>query len=271
MTAARAISPPSPKSEDTFLSGDCQLYFSTGSLADMLIYLQDWGEHIAQSPHALEYHVRRQVGRVQVTFLQFFPGEWCGDRRVSHARTQGVRRRDVAPDAVLCVVHRHTIFLMRRTVREGDQGGVARREPLPLRFDPGADALEGVDGRERHEDVQPPRSSWDMLGHLLVRGHHGAASRFPHGSEGRLLARIQVEDGQVGLREIRSMRATQVEFDGSLFGKPHEACRCVDQRQRDRVNNSLRLALYSPEPVGCLLWTVAQIVGGSLDSLRVHR
>ncbi len=28
-----AISPPSPKSEDTFLSGDCQLYFSTGSLA----------------------------------------------------------------------------------------------------------------------------------------------------------------------------------------------------------------------------------------------
>ncbi len=32
MVFLTAISSPSPKSEKTFLSGDCQLYFSTGSL-----------------------------------------------------------------------------------------------------------------------------------------------------------------------------------------------------------------------------------------------
>jgi pyruvate/2-oxoglutarate dehydrogenase complex dihydrolipoamide dehydrogenase (E3) component len=35
MIPVSAISPPSPKSEDTFLSGDCQLYFSTGSLDEL--------------------------------------------------------------------------------------------------------------------------------------------------------------------------------------------------------------------------------------------
>jgi hypothetical protein len=33
MALMRVFSPPSTNSEDTFLSGDCQLYFSTGSLA----------------------------------------------------------------------------------------------------------------------------------------------------------------------------------------------------------------------------------------------
>jgi hypothetical protein len=32
MTTALAISPTPTRSEDTFLSGDCQLYFSAGSL-----------------------------------------------------------------------------------------------------------------------------------------------------------------------------------------------------------------------------------------------
>ena len=61
-----------------------------------------------------------------------------------------------------------------------------------------------------------------------------------------------------------------MEFDGPLIGKPQQARRRVDQRQRHRVADRLGLVLYPPEPVRSTRWTVAQVVGGSGDSLRVN-
>ena len=46
MTTARAISPTPTRSEDPFLSGDCQLYFSAGSLKECNARLQ---AHIDQT------------------------------------------------------------------------------------------------------------------------------------------------------------------------------------------------------------------------------
>src|SRR5438034_11422633 len=109
---------------------------STVQLVDVLISLQDWSEQVAYSTDPLEHHLRREGSRVNGASIQFFPGEGCGNRRVNWVSTQGIGCRSVASEAVLRIVHRHAASLVRRTVGEGNQVGIVRRELLPYRFDP---------------------------------------------------------------------------------------------------------------------------------------
>ena len=65
------------------------------------------------------------------------------------------------------------------------------------------------------------------------------------------------------------MGAPQVEFDGPLVGEPQEASHCVEQWQGNRVADRLGLVVDPAEPVGGILWTVAQVVRGSLEPRAV--
>jgi hypothetical protein len=86
----------------------------TLSLRDVLIGVEDRGEEIAESPDALEHDLRRQVGGVKVTSIEFFPGEWGGDRGVSRSGTQRVGCCGVAANAVLRIINRDAASLVRR-------------------------------------------------------------------------------------------------------------------------------------------------------------
>jgi hypothetical protein len=132
--------------------------------------------------------------------------------------------------------------------------------------------FEGVSGCEWHKNVQsaspagfgiPPDS---CLFQCIVESQ----CRFPNDLERGGRASIKIEDGQVGLREVRSARTPQVDFDGSLVGEPEQARCRVDQRQRHRVADGLGLVWHSPQPLGRISWAVTQVVRGSLDSLWVH-
>src|SRR6266700_4675725 len=128
---------------------------STVQLVDVLISLQDWSEKVAHSTDPLKHHMRREGSRVNGASIQFFPGEGCRNRRMNWVSAQGIGCRSVASKAVLRIVNRHAASLVRRTMGEGNQVGIVRREQLSNRFDPSADAFEGVAGPERHKDVQP--------------------------------------------------------------------------------------------------------------------
>src|SRR5258708_37469845 len=99
--------------------------------------------------------------------------------------TQRVGGRRVASEAVLRVVHRYATSLVRRAGGESNQVGVARRELLSHRFDPGADALEGVAKPQRDKDVQTAStaglgiSPHTSLFECLVQPQR----RLPHGIE----------------------------------------------------------------------------------------
>jgi hypothetical protein len=56
----------------------------------VLIRLQDRCEEIAKSPDALEFDLWSEVNRVHIPSIQFFPGEWLGDRGLSRVGTQRV-------------------------------------------------------------------------------------------------------------------------------------------------------------------------------------
>jgi hypothetical protein len=64
MTPVSAISPPSTRSEDTFLSGDCQLYFSTGSLEVVNCFLE------TSPPDLLLYRKQSMSGLEYLSFGQ---------------------------------------------------------------------------------------------------------------------------------------------------------------------------------------------------------
>src|SRR6266536_7505 len=78
------------------------------------------------------------------TGTQFFPGKRRRDCRVRNTGTEAVGGCCVATDAVLAIVNRHTTSPMRRTMSEGNQIWRDGSKLLSYRFDPGADALEGI-------------------------------------------------------------------------------------------------------------------------------
>ena len=116
--------------------------------------MEDWCEEIAKSPDALEYDLRSRVSGVNGAAIQFFPSERYGDRRVRRAGTQGVGGRRVAADIVLCSVNRDATSPVGRTGSQGNQLRVRCGELSSYRFDPGADALEGILRGSRHVDMQ---------------------------------------------------------------------------------------------------------------------
>jgi len=112
----------------------------------VLILSSYWCEEIAKSLDALEYYLGGQIRGVNVTGIQFFPTERCGDCRVSSAGAQGVGRCCVATGAVLSRVNRDAPSPVRRTLSDGNQMRIGGSELLPHRFDPAAYAFEGVPG-----------------------------------------------------------------------------------------------------------------------------
>jgi len=66
------------------------------------------------------------------------------------------------------------------------------------------------------------------------------------------------------------MRPPQVKFDSALVGEPEQARLRVDEGQGHRVADRLGLVLHPPQPLGGILWAVAQVVRGSSHPLRVH-
>src|SRR5881227_3625188 len=82
----------------------------------------------------------------------------------------------------------------------------------------------------------------------------------PHLLERRCLARIQIKNGLVGLREIWDLCTPEMEFDGSLVGEPDQARCIVDQWQSNAVLDRLGTVLYPPEPIGSRVGTIAQVV-----------
>src|SRR6266852_9665156 len=113
-------------------------------LCDLLIRSEYWCEEIAKSPDALEDYRRSQVSGVNGASIQFFPAERRGDCWVSSAGTQGVGGRGVATDAVLSRVNCDAPSPVRRTLSDGNQIRIGASKLLPHRFDPAADALEGI-------------------------------------------------------------------------------------------------------------------------------
>src|SRR6266550_138170 len=116
--------------------------------------MQDWCKEVTSPLDALKDDLRSQVSRVNVAAIQFFPAERCGDGRVSGAGTQGVGGGRVAADTVLSRVNRDVTSAMGRTMSQGNQLRIRSGELLPHRFDPGADALEGIARRQRYVDMQ---------------------------------------------------------------------------------------------------------------------
>ena len=86
--------------------------------------------------------------------IQFLPGEWRGNRWMIWVSAQGIGCCRVASEAVLRIVDRHITSLVCRATGLYNQVGILRRELIPHRFDPSADAFEGVAGCEWHKDVQ---------------------------------------------------------------------------------------------------------------------
>src|SRR6266581_5740247 len=94
--------------------------------------------------------------------------------------------------------------------------------------------------------------------------------RLPNILERCCLARIQIKDGLIGLREVRDMRTPEVEFDGPLVGEPDQAGCVVDQRQRNQVSGRLRMILNSPEPIRSSVRAIPQVVRDSRHPLGEH-
>ena len=119
---------------------------------------------------------------------------------MNRVSTQRVGGRRVAPDTVLGVVNRYAISPVRSTSSEGHQVGVVRRELLSHCFDPGADALEGMTGPERHKDVQTlsPAGLRVSCDSCLVEGLVQPQRRFPHGIERGCLTGIQIKIARSG-------------------------------------------------------------------------
>src|SRR6202022_174042 len=92
-----------------------------GKLCDVLIRSEYWREEIAKSPDALEYHLGGQIRGVNVTGIQFFPGERRGYRGMGSAGAQGVGGRCVATYAVLSRVNRDALSPVCRTLSDGNQ------------------------------------------------------------------------------------------------------------------------------------------------------
>src|SRR6266566_9991737 len=94
--------------------------------------------------------------------------------------------------------------------------------------------------------------------------------RLPNILERCCLARIQIKDNLIGLREVRDMRTPEVEFDGPLVSEPDQTGCVVDQWQRNQVRARLRMIHDSPEPLGSIVRAVAQVVRDSIYPLGEH-
>src|SRR5438270_10521846 len=92
----------------------------------------------------------------------------------------------------------------------------------------------------------------------------------PHLLERRSLARIQIKNGLIRLREIWDLCTPEMEFDGPLVGEPDQACCIVDQWQSHAALDRLGTVLYPPKPIGSRVGTIAQVVGDAGDALRDH-
>lgn len=140
-------------------------------------------------------------GESYLSSIQFLPGERCGNRWVIRVSTQSIGCRRAASEAVLCIVHRHAASLVCRTAGGYNQIGVLRRQPIPHRFDPATDSLEGVAGCEWHKDVQSasPAGFWIPSDSCLFQCIVKPKCRFTHGIERGGRAGIKIEDGQIWL------------------------------------------------------------------------
>src|SRR5438270_11311532 len=90
----------------------------------------------------------------------------------------------------------------------------------------------------------------------------------PHLLERRSLARIQIKNGLIRLREVWDLCIPQMEFDGPLVGEPDQARCIVDQWQSNAVLDRLGTVLYPAYPVGSRVGTVAQVVGDASGTCR---
>src|SRR5437016_2698372 len=92
----------------------------------------------------------------------------------------------------------------------------------------------------------------------------------PHLVERRSLARIQIKNGLIRLREVWDLCAPEMEFDGPLVSEPDQARCIVDQWQSHAALDRLGMVLYPPEPVGSRVGTGAQIIGDAGCAFREH-
>src|SRR5260370_39469270 len=88
--------------------------------------------------------------------------------------------------------------------------------------------------------------------------------------ERRSLARIQIKNGLIRLREVRDLCTPGMEFDGPLVSEPDQTRCIVDQWQSHAALDRLGTILYPPYPVGSRVGTVAQVVRDAGDALREH-